>query len=120
MEVIVCHLNDHCLYFTLNRLTFFKVYVGFDKEIYCKTCYPKIWHTPLPLDPRSTSRIKANEGDENACKRCGGSVYEAEKMASRGAIFHQTCFNCNVCRKTLDYSSATEYQVSRHLGLVHK
>jgi hypothetical protein len=56
-------------------------------------------------------RIKAGVDDENACKRCGGLVYEAEKMMARGGFFHQRCFNCQICRKQLDYASAVEFQV---------
>jgi hypothetical protein len=29
-----------------------QVFNGFDQEIYCKVCYPKIIHTPLPMDPK--------------------------------------------------------------------
>ena len=29
-----------------------QVFIGFDKEVYCKVCYPKIMHTPLPMDPK--------------------------------------------------------------------
>jgi LIM domain len=38
-------------------------------------------------------------------------VYEAEKMAARGGVFHQGCFNCKLCRKTLDYTTSVEFQV---------
>ena len=42
--------------------------------IYCKLCYPKIWHTPLPADPRAIA-AKIQEGEEGGgCPRCGGKV----------------------------------------------
>ena len=42
--------------------------------IYCKLCYPKIWHTPLPADPRAIA-AKIQEGEDGGgCPRCGGKV----------------------------------------------
>ena len=88
-----------------------QVFVGFDSQLYCKTCYPKIWHTPLPLDS-SRAKIKAEPGDESGCPRCGGKVFEAEKMASKSGYFHKLCFTCKICNRLMDYSNYVDYQVS--------
>ena len=45
-----------------------QVFVGFDGIIYCKVCYPKVTHTPLPADPRDTAKIRAEAG-EAGCPR---------------------------------------------------
>lgn len=37
-----------------------------------------------------------------SCKRCGFAVYEAEKMLSKGRLWHKRCFSCNDCHKSLD------------------
>ena len=88
-----------------------QVFVGFDSQLYCKTCYPKIWHTPLPLDT-CRNKIKAEPGDESGCPRCGGKVFEAEKMASKSGYFHKLCFTCKICNRLMDYSNYVDYQVS--------
>lgn len=85
-----------------------QVFVGFDNEIYCKVCYPKIEHTPLPADPTQTARIKADDGD--GCPRCGGKVFEAEKMMSRTGVYHKRCFSCNACQKPIDYTNMVDHQ----------
>ena len=63
-----------CINCNRPQLDKLQVYVGFDHQIYCKTCYPKIWHTPLPLESRS--KIKAEPGDDSGCPRCHGKVFE--------------------------------------------
>ena len=88
-----------------------QVFVGFDTQLYCKTCYPKIWHTPLPLDS-SRDKIKAEPGDETGCPRCGGKVFEAEKMASKTGWYHKLCFTCKICNRLMDYSNYVDYEVS--------
>ncbi len=47
-----------------------------------------------------TASIKAPEGE--GCPRCGGAVFAAEMMLSRGREWHKKCFKCNDCKKTLD------------------
>jgi len=42
----------------------------------------------------------APEGE--GCGRCGGFVFEAEKMMSRGNIWHKCCFKCKECKRSLD------------------
>ena len=65
-------------------------------------------------------RIKAGLDADNACKRCGGLVFEAEKMASSGGVYHDSCYNCKICRKTLDYSNSVEFQVRVLYDNIHE
>ena len=39
------------------------------------------------------------------CVRCGGAVFEAEKVISKGFAFHKKCTTCKLCSKRLDASS---------------
>ena len=78
------------------------MFVGFDGKIYCSVCYPKI--TPLPPDV-NTSKIPAKEG--SGCPKCGGKVFDAEKMTIKSGSFHKHCFSCNTCGQSLNYSNFT-------------
>lgn len=92
-----------------------------DKEIYCKTCYGKQFgprgygfgggagalqceeygETHAPRTTVSdTASIKAPPGQ--GCPRCGGAVFAAEQMLSKGREWHRKCFKCKDCTKTLD------------------
>ena len=89
-----------------------QVFVGFDKQLYCKTCYPKIWHTPLPMEASDRSKIKAEPGDDTGCPRCNGKVFEAEKMASKSGWFHKLCFTCKLCNRLMDYTNFVDHKVT--------
>ena len=39
------------------------------------------------------------------CQRCGGNVYEAEKMVTSIGCYHPGCFKCAKCSRSLDQSS---------------
>ena len=66
-----------------------------DEEVYCKNCYKKCNNTPI-LNGSETSSIKG-EGNE-ACPRCQGKVFEAEKMKTKTHVWHKKCFTCcKVC-----------------------
>ena len=36
------------------------------------------------------------------CPRCGGQVFHAEAMFSKGKTYHKKCFSCNSCKRPLD------------------
>lgn len=36
------------------------------------------------------------------CPRCGGQVFHAEQMFSKGKTYHKKCFACRACKKPLD------------------
>lgn len=44
-------------------------------------------------------------GDDKGCPRCGGAVFLAEQVLSKGVTFHKKCLSCASCRKALDLSS---------------
>lgn len=106
---------------------------GPDGEIYCKLCYSKqfgpkgygygqgagaLQMSSLSLDPTvdgvlpnkpttmSEALIQAPPGQ--GCPRCGGAVFEAEKMQSRFRNYHRKCFNCKECNSTLDSTKACD------------
>ena len=88
-----------------------QIYVGFDKEIYCKICYPAITHTPLPMDPTNRSKVKAMPNDPEACPRCLGKVFAAEKIqVAKDKCFHHECFTCFSCQHILSINTAQELQ----------
>lgn len=47
-----------------------------------------------------TAKIKAAPG--KGCPRCGGVVFAAEQVLSKGSEWHRKCFKCKDCNKTLD------------------
>ncbi|XP_058053479.1 muscle LIM protein Mlp84B isoform X2 [Anopheles bellator] len=99
---------------------------GPDKEIYCRGCYASRFgsrgygHSGISslglmsdardLDYKSefasrpstadTSSIKASPGQ--GCPRCGGVVFAAEQVLSKGREWHRKCYKCRDCTKTLD------------------
>ena len=34
--------------------------------------------------------------------RCGGAVFEAEKLTVKDAVYHKRCFTCHRCSRALD------------------
>lgn len=47
-----------------------------------------------------TAKIQAPPGQ--GCPRCGGVVFAAELVLSKGREWHRKCFKCRDCTKTLD------------------
>ena len=103
-----------------------------DKELYCKTCFTKRFgEGTKPLTYSDTKAIRASTG-EHGCPRCGGAVFEAEKVvAGENVWFHRACFDCQKCHTKLDsmravigvngdafcescYKAAAETERSRH------
>ena len=44
-------------------------------------------------------------GDNKGCPRCGGAVFKAEEISSKGVLFHKKCASCVICQKKLGTSS---------------
>ena len=52
--------------------------------------------------------IAGEEGDKLTCPRCGGKVFEAERMVTRVGSYHKPCFSCIECNKKLDSVTCCE------------
>jgi len=99
---------------------------GPDKDVYCNACYRKRFglkgygfgqasgpalmsgdveesQDSMPNSAKyiDTASIMAGPG-EHGCPRCGGQVFHAEQMFSKGNIYHKKCFTCNSCKRPLD------------------
>ena len=47
----------------------------------------------------------AEEDAPDACVRCKGKVFEAEKQVVKSGVIHKYCMTCNTCNCNLDASS---------------
>ena len=79
--------------------------IGPNKNLFCNSCYNR-YFGPLkrwfPEDKSSrTELIMSVQG--KGCPRCGGNVYEAEKVqASENRAYHKKCCTCKTCHQRLD------------------
>ncbi len=69
-------------------------------KLYCKVCLDKIAPAESPKIYSDTSKIAPT--DEKGCPRCGGAVYEAEKITVKEDVYHKKCLTCNKCTRALD------------------
>ena len=82
---------------------------GQDGEVYCKACFGKTFGDATAAKPMThwdTKSIRASSG-ERGCPRCGGAVFEAEKVVAGESVwFHKACFDCRNCHTKLDIMRA--------------
>jgi len=82
---------------------------GPDGEAYCSTCYRQRFQADncRPVGAGSTTTILARPGDKDCCPRCGGRVFQAERVLSAKGVYHRACFRCAEveCGRSLDASS---------------
>ena len=45
------------------------------------------------------------EKQTNGCPRCGGAVFEAERIMAQDQAFHKSCATCKTCKRFLDSSN---------------
>jgi len=86
-------------------------YNGADGEIYCKHCYAVKFGHRQKSDYKGWMDVRAIPGDENdklTCPRCGGKVFEAERMVTKIGSYHKACFSCIECAKKLDSTDVCE------------
>jgi len=86
-------------------------YNGHDGEIYCKHCYAVKFGHRQKSDYKGWMDVKAIPGEENdklTCPRCGGKVFEAERMVTKIGSYHKSCFSCIECAKKLDSTDVCE------------
>lgn len=75
--------------------------ISFQWKFFHSLTKPNSFHIfPNSPDGRAFGGQKVN--GPNGCKRCGFAVYEAEKMLSKGKLWHKRCFSCSDCHKSLD------------------
>ena len=75
-------------------------------DIFCNNCYLKNYG-PVGVKyqlPTETDKIKPENADQ-ACPRCGGAVYEFEKVQVKDRVFHKNCTSCKSCQRLLDSGS---------------
>jgi DNA-directed RNA polymerase subunit RPC12/RpoP len=53
-----------------------------DGNAYCKVCHKTVTAYDTPITITDTSQIQA-EDEKEGCPRCGGKVFEAEKMTTK-------------------------------------
>ena len=69
-------------------------------QLYCKVCQKKASPDESPKIYADTTVIMPK--DDKGCPRCGGAVYEAEKVPIKDEVYHKRCFNCHRCARPLD------------------
>jgi len=83
------------------------VEVGPTNNIYCRVCFKVVTAAERPTVPTDTTVLMA-EDDKDGCPRCGGRVFEAEKMTAKTGNYHKKCFTCATCKRALDYQLCAE------------
>merc|ERR1719219_2994160 len=86
------------------------VAVGPDQDIYCNVCLKIVSAPERPQVITDTTIIMGSGDPENkdSCPRCGGKVFEAEKMTGKYGAYHRQCFKCMKCKRPLDYQTLAE------------
>jgi len=82
--------------------------VGPDDDIYCNICCHKLSWPRDYAGSSDTAAITGEDGEPSNCPRCGGKVFEAEKMTTKRGLYHKKCFSCISCRCQLHYYGAIE------------
>jgi len=81
---------------------------GPDGEAYCPACYRRfLADSSRPVGAGSTTSILARPGERDGCPRCGGKVFQAERLLSGHGVYHRSCFRCAEveCGRSLDAAS---------------
>jgi len=107
-----------------------------DRKLFCKTCYGRKYGPKgvgfgggagaLCMDTGAqfgneesqtnghmtnvpsadSAHIQAPEGQ--GCPKCGGYVYHADQVWSKGRPYHKGCFKCQICHRNLDSRMACD------------
>ena len=67
------------------------------------------------------THFDTEESDPDACIRCKGKVFEAEKLVAKAGLIHKYCLECRDCKCNLDASSffnGGDGDVSMHTGFI--
>merc|ERR1712088_829310 len=78
------------------------VSVGPDQDIYCNVCLKIVSAPERPQVITDTTIIMGSGDPENkdSCPRCGGKVFEAEKMTGKYGSYHRQCFKRKKCNSS--------------------
>ena len=85
-----------------------KLNIGPGREIYCKSCYKDVMEATRSISLAPTDTIRASEDDRTGCPRCGGVVYDVEKILTKFKSFHKNCISCLLCQHKLEASTYVE------------
>lgn len=95
-----CLSCSHCLR-QLDFTNYFDA-TARDGNIYCQNCYEVRYGVKgHPLSLPDAKKIVENSSSCK-CPKCGGSVYEAEKVITSIGAYHATCVRCATCSRALD------------------
>jgi len=87
-------------------LDYFSAAEGPDNEIYCRVCYRRAFGPGGKNKFGDKTFFEAEDADKaKACLRCGGKVFEMDKIVARGGLIHNFCLSCNDCKCNLDASN---------------
>lgn len=84
---------------------------GPDGEIHCRHCYTEGFGHRAKSEYKGwmdSKTIMGERGDADACPRCDGKVFEAEKCPTKVGPFHSNCFSCIECTRKLDSVTCCE------------
>ena len=77
--------------------------------LFCYNCYEAKFGVKGHPGALAQDLKKIVQGDLShlvRCQRCGGNVYEAEKIVTSIGFYHPGCFKCAKCSRSLDHGSA--------------
>merc|ERR1739846_216271 len=87
------------------QVGYFNAIEGPDDEVYCKVDYIR-YHGPGGHNKfGEKTEFPCDEESPEACIRCKGQVFEAEKQVAKTGVIHKYCLACNDCHCNLDASS---------------
>ena len=70
-----------------------------------------------PTQYINPATIKAAGEGNNGCRKCGGVVFDLERIASsKGFVYHRQCLNCDGCKARLDSGLAQPYEAPEGQG----
>jgi hypothetical protein len=103
----VYHKKCFCCLKCSRPLDSLSVMVAPDNNVYCKVCHKIVTANDRPQIITDMGMIAA-EDEKDGCPRCGGKVFEAEKMTTKSSLYHRQCFTCGNCKRPLDYQMCAE------------
>ena len=70
-----------------------------------------------PTQYINPATIKAAEEGKSGCRKCGGVVFDLERiMSSKGFVYHKQCLNCVECKARLDSGLVHPYEAPEGEG----